>query len=402
MTTTTPTAEDKVQEYRDKINLNLRKFVAPEFIFGVGARELAGRYAQHFEARKVMVVSDPGVIAAGWTADVIDSLQTAGIPYVTFSSVTPNPRAEEVMIGAELYRQEGCNALVAVGGGSVLDCAKGIGIVSSNHQHILTFEGVDQVGAPMPPLICIPTTGGTSADVSQFAIINNTQARVKIAIISKAVVPDIALIDPVVLSTMAPLLTAYTGMDALVHAIEAFVSVGSSPMTDVHALEAIRLVTRNLPDSVRNPQDIDLRGQIMLGSLEAGLAFSNASLGGVHAMAHSLGGFKDLPHGECNAMLLRHVMDFNFENSPERYVRIGEAMGVDLRGMTLKQKKAALLNEIVRLEEAVGIRETLAQKGVNRTDVKPLAENAIKDPCIATNPRKPNTRDIEVLYEEAL
>ena len=306
------------------------------------------------------------------------------------------------MNGAEIYQNEGCNAIVAVGGGSVLDCAKGIGIVSSNHQHILTFEGVDQVGAPMPPLICIPTTGGTSADVSQFAIINNTQARVKIAIISKAVVPDIALIDPIVLTTMDPLLTAYTGMDALVHAIEAFVSIGSSPMTDIHALEAIRLVTRHLPESVKHPQNVDLRGQIMLGSLEAGLAFSNASLGGVHAMAHSLGGYSDLPHGECNAMLLRHVMDFNFETSPERYLRIGEAMGLDLRGMALKQKKASILNEIVRLEQAVGISETLSAKGVALTDIAPLAANAIKDPCIATNPHKPNKRDIEVIYEEAL
>ena len=402
MTTTVRNAEDNAQEHREKINLNLRKFVAPEFIFGLGARELAGRYAQRFEARKIMIVTDPGVIAAGWTADVIESLQATGIPHVIFSNVTPNPRDHEVMLGAELYQQEGCNALIAVGGGSALDCAKGIGIVSSNHQHILTFEGVDQVGAPMPPLICIPTTGGTSADVSQFAIINNTQARVKIAIISKSVVPDIALIDPVTLTTMDPLLTAYTGVDALVHAIEAFVSVGNSPMTDIHALEAIRLITRNLPDSVRNLQDIELRGQIMLGSLEAGLAFSNASLGGVHAMAHSLGGLKDLPHGECNALLLPHVMAFNFENSPERYLRIGEAMGLDWRGMTLKQKKVVLLNEITRLEEAVGIRGALTQRGVSRADVKPLAANAIKDPCIATNPRKPNVRDIEVVYEEAL
>ena len=396
------TTDERIENYRDRINLNLRKFVAPEFIFGVGARELAGRYAHHFEARKILVVTDPGVLLAGWVADVTKSLDEAGIPHVMFSNLTPNPKAEEVMNGAEIYQNEGCNAIVAVGGGSVLDCAKGIGIVSSNHQHILTFEGVDQVGAPMPPWICIPTTGGTSADVSQFAIINNTQARVKIAIISKAVVPDIALIDPVVLTTMDPLLTAYTGLDALVHAIEAFVSIGSSPMTDIHALEAIRLVTRHLPESVKHPQNVDLRGQIMLGSLEAGLAFSNASLGGVHAMAHSLGGYSDLPHGECNAMLLRHVMDFNFETSPERYLRIGEAMGLDLRGMALKQKKASILNEIVRLEQAVGISETLSAKGVALTDIAPLAANAIKDPCIATNPRKPNKRDIEVIYEEAL
>jgi alcohol dehydrogenase class IV len=386
----------------EKINLELRKFVAPEFIFGLGARELVGKYAAHFEARKVLIVTDPGVIAAGWTDDVSDSLEQVGIPYTLYSEVTPNPKAEEVMAGAEVYKQEGCNAIVCVGGGSVIDCAKGIGIVCSNSRHILTFEGVDMVGAPMPPLICVPTTGGTSADVSQFAIITNVQEKVKIAIISKAVVPDVALIDPVVLITMNAYLTACTGMDALVHAIEAFVSNGSSPFTDIHALEAIRLVGANLVGSVANLQNIDLRGKIMLGSLEAGLAFSNASLGIIHAMAHSLGGYRDLPHGECNAMLLSHVMDFNFNAAPEKFLRIGEALGLDMRGMTLKIKKSAILSEIDRLAKAVGIVDTLGTKGVSRDDVAPLAANAIKDPCIATNPRKPSKRDIEVLYEEAI
>ncbi len=389
-------------DVESKINLELRKFVAPEFIFGVGARELAGRYAGHFEARKVLIVTDPGVIATGWIKDVADSIKEAGLPYTVYSNVTPNPKADEVMAGAAVYQKEGCNVIAAVGGGSVLDCAKGIGIVSTNRKHILEFEGVDQVGTPMPPLICIPTTGGTSADVSQFAIINNVQQKVKIAIISKAVVPDVALIDPVVLITMNAHLTACTGMDALVHAIEAFVSNGSSPFSDIHALEAIRLVSRNLVGSVANLRDIDLRGKIMLGSLEAGLAFSNASLGGIHAMAHSLGGHLDLPHGECNAMLLRHVMDFNFNVAPEKYLQIGEAMGLDLRGMTLKHKKSAILSEIDRLAKAVGIVDTLGIKGVSRDDVAPMASNAIKDPCIATNPRKPNKRDIEVIYEEAI
>ncbi|MCP4345610.1 MAG: iron-containing alcohol dehydrogenase [Desulfobacterales bacterium] len=389
-------------DVESKINLELRKFVAPEFIFGAGARELAGRYAGHFEARKVLIVTDPGVIAAGWTKEVADSIEEAGLPCTVYSNVTPNPKADEVMAGATVYQKEGCNVIAAVGGGSVLDCAKGIGIVSTNGKHILEFEGVDQVGAPMPPLICVPTTGGTSADVSQFAIINNTQQKVKIAIISKAVVPDVALIDPVVLLSMDAHLTACTGMDALVHAIEAFVSNGSSPFSDIHALEAIRLVSRNLVGSVANLRDIDLRGKIMLGSLEAGLAFSNASLGGIHAMAHSLGGHLDLPHGECNAMLLRHVMDFNFNVAPEKYLQIGGAMGLDLRGMTLKHKKSAILSEIDRLAKAVGIVDTLGIKGVGRDDVAPMASHAIKDPCIATNPRKPNKRDIEVIYEEAI
>ncbi|HEY7744824.1 MAG TPA: alcohol dehydrogenase-like regulatory protein ErcA [Desulfuromonadales bacterium] len=382
--------------------LELRKFVAPEYIFGVGARSLAGRYARNLGARKVLVVSDPGVVAAGWTGDVTDSLEAEGLPFVLFTDVSPNPRAEQVMAGAELYRTEKCNAIVAVGGGSPMDCAKGIGIVSSNHKHILLFKGVDQVQHPMPPLICIPTTGGTSADVSQFAIITDPLEKLKIAIISKSVVPDLALIDPLTLTTMDPFLTACTGLDALTHGIEAYVSNASSPMTDLHALEAIRLVSTYLVDSIKNPQDVELRTKIMEGSLLAGLAFSNAILGAAHAMAHSLGGEKDAPHGECNAILLDHVIEFNFPASPERFERIAEAMGIDLRGMGAREKKNALLEKVREIKRAAGLDLVLNRLGVHRSDLPPLSEKALRDPCMMTNPRRPKRRDIEVIYEESL
>lgn len=381
--------------------IELRKFVTPELVFGSGARHLAGRYAKNLGARKVLLVSDPGVIAAGWINDVASSLESAGIPYTSFSQVSPNPRAEEVMMGAELYLSENCNVIVAVGGGSPMDCAKGIGIVSTNRKNIWTFEGVDRVSIPIPPLICIPTTGGTSADVSQLAIIRDVQEKVKFVIGSKAVVPDVALIDPDTLTTMTPYLTACTGLDALTHAIEAFVSNAHSPLTDLHALEAIRLISSNLFPALEDPSDSTLRGQIMLGSLEAGLAFSNAILGAVHSMSHSLGGFLDLPHGECNAILLHHVIAYNYQAAAERYQRIGEAMGLDLRGMNSRQIKNAIISEIIRLQKAVGIDRTLGQLGVAHGDIPVLAGKAMKDPCLATNPRRPIKRDIEVVYEEA-
>lgn len=383
-------------------DLELRKFVAPEFIFGLGALRLAGRYAKNFGASRILIVTDPGVMAAGWTDEVIDSLDLEGLPYVIYSGVSPNPRAEEVMTGAEGYRSAGCNLILAVGGGSPMDCAKGIGIVSTNKKHILEFEGVDRVSIPMPPLICIPTTGGTSADVSQFAIISNIHERIKIAIISKAVVPDVALIDPATLTTMDLYLAACTGIDALVHAIEAYVSTAHSPITDLHALAAIRLVSSSLLPSLAAPEDLQLRSQVMLGSLEAGLAFSNASLGAVHAMAHSLGGLLDLPHGECNAILLEHVMSFNFPEASERFSQIGEALGLDLKNQTLSEIKAAILAEVMRLRKAVGIEQSLGQKGVHRTDVPELSQKAMNDPCIVTNPRRPVRRDLEVIFEEAL
>lgn len=382
--------------------LELRKFVAPEYVFGVGARRLAGRYAKKLGARKVLVVSDPGVVAVGWTKDVTDSLDEEGIPYALFTDVSPNPRAAQVMAGAEFYSTERCNAIVAVGGGSPMDCAKGIGIVSSNKKDILLFKGVDQVKSPMPPLICVPTTGGTSADVSQFAIITNPAEKVKFAIISKSVVPDLSLVDPVTLTTMDSYLTACTGLDAMTHGIEAYVSNASSPMTDLNALEAIRLVSKYLLDSIKNPQDIELRAKIMEGSLLAGLAFSNAILGASHAMAHSLGGEVDLAHGECNAILLDHVIEFNFPSCPERFDRIAEAMGLDLRGMASKEKKEALLGQVREVKRMAGIDRVLTNLGVRLGDLPPLTDKALKDPCMVTNPRRPNRRDIEVIYEESL
>ncbi|HML05325.1 MAG TPA: iron-containing alcohol dehydrogenase, partial [Methanobacterium sp.] len=279
-------------------NMELRKFVAPEFVFGLDARMLVGRYARNFGAQKILIVTDPGIIAAGWLDDILIVLDEEKLPYELYSDVTSNPREKEVMKGADIYQNEGCNTIVSIGGGSPMDCAKGIGIVSSNNEDILEFEGVDKVSNPIPPLICIPTSGA-SADVSQFAIIEDQKRKVKIAIISKAVVPDVALIDPVTTTTMDAYLTACAGLDALTHAMEAYVSNASSPITDLHALDAVKLISSNLIKSVQNPENLAYRGNMMLGSLEAGLAFSNASLGAVHAMAHSVGGFLDLHHGEC-------------------------------------------------------------------------------------------------------
>ena len=380
----------------------LRKFVAPEYIFGVGARKLAGRYAKSLGGRKVLVVSDPGVVAAGWLKDVCESIEAEGLTYSLFTGVSSNPKVQEVMAGAVVYREMKCDVLVAVGGGSPIDCAKGIGIVTSNQQSILDFEGVDKVRLPMPPLICVPTTGGTSADVSQFAIISNPLEKVKFAIISKSVVPDLSLIDPFTLTTMDPFLTACTGLDALTHGIEAYVSNASSPMTDLHALEAIRLITANLIASIKNPQDVELRTRIMHGSLQAGLAFSNAILGAAHAMAHSLGGERDAPHGECNAILLDHVIEFNLSASPERFEKIAEAMGLDLRGMDFSARKKALLGKVREIKQAAGLNMGLKEMGINRNDLPTLSKKALKDPCLVTNPRRANQRDLEVIYEESL
>ncbi|MDX1722365.1 MAG: alcohol dehydrogenase-like regulatory protein ErcA [Pseudomonas sp.] len=379
-----------------------RKFVSPEIVFGAGCRHSVGNYASNFGARKVLLVSDPGVQAAGWVADVQVSLLRQGIEHCLYTQVSPNPRSEEVMLGAELYLSQGCNVIVAVGGGSPMDCAKGIGIAVAHGRNIIEFEGVDTLRVPSPPLILIPTTAGTSADVSQFVIISNQDERMKFSIVSKGAVPDVSLIDPETTLSMDPFLSACTGIDALVHAIEAFVSTGSGPLTDSHALEAMRLINGNLVAMIANPNEIALREKIMLGSMQAGLAFSNAILGAVHAMAHSLGGFLDLPHGLCNAVLIEHVVAFNYKAAPERFKMVAETLGIDTRGLTHPQIRLRLVEHLVQFKQAVGFHETLSLHGVGSSDIPFLSRNAMQDPCILTNPRDSTQRDVEVVYAEAL
>lgn len=386
----------------NRIQLELRKFVAPEYIFGVDARLTVANYCKQLGGKKVLLVTDSGLSKTPWVSEITSVLHNADIEHVLFSSVTPNPRDFEVMQGAAAFNDNNCNLIVALGGGSVLDCAKGIGIVSTNNSHIRLFEGVDKIKRPMPPLICIPTTAGTAADVSQFAIINNYDERYKMAIISKTVVPDVALIDPVVLTTMDKSLTAFTGMDALTHAFEAFVSNASSPFTDLYALESIRLISNNLLQTVEKPEDLNARGNMMLASLYAGLAFSNASLGCVHSMAHSLGGFLDLPHGECNAILLPHVVDYNYTIASDRYTKIASALNLNISGLTTAQVKTGIINYLFELKKSLGIYSTLNEKNVNVSDVPVLSAKAIKDPCNATNPRPPVKGDLETIYKEAL
>lgn len=381
--------------------LELRKFVVPEIVFGRGALSLVGRYAQNFGAVRALLVTDPGLIAAGWTDEAEQSLIRAGVAHVCFDGVTPNPKDDEVMRGAEIYRHEECDLIVAVGGGSPIDCAKGIGIVAANDRHILEFEGVDEVPLPGPPLICVPTTAGSSADVSQFAIVADPSRRVKIAIISKMIVPDVALIDPITTTTMDSELTAATGMDALTHAFEAFVSTASSPLTDLHALAAARLVVGNLPQAIRHPQAMEYRDNMMMAALMAGLAFSNASLGAIHAMAHALGGLMDLPHGECNAILLRHVVDFNFPLATTKYVQLGEALGLDLAGVRQEDAKSRMLARLAALAEEVALTRNLCDIGVSQEQLHELAVKAAADPCLATNPKPATMEDLEKIYATA-
>ncbi|MGI6465428.1 MAG: alcohol dehydrogenase-like regulatory protein ErcA [Methanobacterium sp.] len=382
--------------------VELRKFVAPEFIFGSGASLMVGRYAKNFGARKVLVVTDPGVLDVGLVDPVLDALKGEGINCEIYSNVKSNPTAHQVMEGAEFYLNNNCNFIVAVGGGSPMDCAKAIGIVSSNRREVHEFEGVDKVAIPSAPLICIPTTAGSAADVSQFAIITDSERKLKMAIVSKTMVPDVALIDPENTRTKDKSLTIDTGFDVLSHAIEAYVSNASSPITDLHAMEATRLAVNNLIPASNDLENIELRSKMMLSSLNAGLAFSNASLGLVHAMAHSLGGFLDLSHGECNALLLDHVVEFNFEAASEKYKEIAQAFGLDVDGLKDEDVKMALITGIRDLKDEANVNYSLKQVGVKREDIPELARKAMNDACIITNPKRPSQSDVEEIFKNAL
>lgn len=370
-------------------------------MFGPGARRLVPRFVRNFETRRVLVVSDAGVMAAGWTGEVLDDLSAAGIETVLFTDVTANPRADQIMAGAEVYRAEECEALVSVGGGSVIDCAKGIGIVAANHRHVLEFEGVDQVDVAMPPLICVPTTT-TAADVSQFAIISNVATGDKLAIISKAVMADVSLLDPGVFTTLPPDTTGLGAMDSLSQAIEAYVSNAHSQFTDLLALDAIRLVYASLPLVMAEPTNVEARSDLMFGTLQGGIAFSNASLGLIHATAHAVGGVTDAGHGACVAAMMRAVIEFNFPDVPERYAEVAHAMGVPVTGRLDEDVLPALLAALDRSRRTAHAAVTLGDLGVRRDSIPDLVRRTLRDPTLLTNPRPADAAEIEGLYERSL
>ncbi|MFP4391728.1 MAG: iron-containing alcohol dehydrogenase [Desulfohalobiaceae bacterium] len=378
----------------------LRKFAVPEIIFGPGALELAGRQCRNLGASNVLIVTGPKVREMGLSKRVENSLIREGMSYEVFDGLTQNPKDYEVAAGAKFCREQRCDLILAVGGGSPMDCAKGISVVVGNEQNVLEFEGVDEIPKPGVPLICVPTTAGSSADISQFAIVNDSTRKVKISIVSKMVIPELTLVDPETTRTMPPQLTAHTGMDALSHAFEAYVSTLSSPLTDMAAKETVRLVARNLPESCEQPENMELRHNMMLASLMSGLAFSNASLGLVHALAHSLGGRLGLPHGQCNALLLEGVVRFNSSVAAGRYAELGRIMGLSEEGVPSEEELQSLLQGLALLRHRLGISKRLRELGVRQEDIPTLAQNALQDACMATNPRQASLGEVEnVLWE---
>ncbi len=387
----------------DGAHLRLAKFHAPEIVFGPGSLPEAAHAAARLGARRPFVVTDPGLMAARWPAELIGQLRSAGLFPQLWHDVTPNPKDYEIEAGFQRYAADGCDVVIGIGGGSVIDAAKGVALLAANGGRILDYEGVDKVVNPIPPLVMIPSTSGTGADVSQFCIVTDTARLTKITIIGRALVPDVSVIDPRLLITMPDELNAATGLDALTHGIEAFVSLAHNPLTDNHALQAVSLVVGNLARTMYHPNDGAARALMAQAALEAGLAFTNAILGACHAMSHQVGGLLDLPHGVVNGVLLPHVIRFNGIAEPARFRSIAQAMGLSVQaGMPDGEAGEMVAVEVRRLADDVGVPKGLSELGVSEADVPRLSEFTMADACLSTNPRTASVRDIEALFRAAL
>ncbi|MCL6450246.1 MAG: iron-containing alcohol dehydrogenase [Acetobacteraceae bacterium] len=384
------------------ISRNISKFVTPEIIFGTGALSQVGESAARLGAYKVFLVSDPGVVKAGWVDKALPYLERQGLSYHVWTGVSPNPKDHEVEEGVNEYLSSGCDAVVAIGGGSAIDAGKAVAILATNGGSIQDYEGIDRVTRPLPPMVVVPSTAGSGSEVSQFSIIVDTRRKVKMTIISKSLVPDIAITDPLLLATVDQRLTANTGLDALTHAIEAYVSVAATWLTDVHALSAMRLVASYLPASVASQTNEQAKVAMAMASLEAGLAFSNAILGAVHAMTHQLGGLLDMPHGEANAILLPYVMEFNRIAAMDKYIEIARALGAPVEGLSRREASLQAVEAVRRLAADIGVSEHLSRLGLKEEFIPQLSQNAVKDACLITNPRDATAEDIEAIFRKAL
>jgi alcohol dehydrogenase class IV len=380
----------------------LVKFHAPEIVFGVGSLGEAGFAAGRLGARRPFVVTDPGIVEAGWVDELLARLVDVGLQAVVWTEVTPNPKDREIRAAYATYADEACDVIIAIGGGSCIDAAKGVAILSGNGGDILDYAGVDRVGLPIPPLLMIPSTSGTGADVSQFCIVTDTDRSVKITIMGRALVPDISITDPRLLTTMPDALNAATGLDALTHGIEAFVSLAHNPLADTHALNAVSLVFGHLRTTITDPLETTARSKMAQASLQAGLAFTNAILGATHAMSHQVGGLLDAPHGVVNGVLLPHVIRYNARSSPERFVDLARSAGVAVDGVPGDEAAELLAQHVRRLADDVGVPQGLRELGVSEADIPRLATTTMDDACLTTNPREASEGDIETLFRAAL
>ncbi|XZG69709.1 L-threonine dehydrogenase [Chitinibacteraceae bacterium HSL-7] len=371
-------------------------------LMGAGCLTDAAKTIQSYGFKKALIVTDHPLVEIGIVATVTELLGQYGVVAVVFDGTQPNPTVANVEAGLALLNEHQCDCVISLGGGSPHDCAKGIALVAVNGGNIKDYEGLDRSARPQLPLIAINTTAGTASEMTRFCIITDEDRHVKMAIVDKHTTPILSVNDPELMLKKPAGLTAATGMDALTHAIEAYVSTMATPITDACALKAIELISRWLRKAVADGNDIEAREQMAYAQFLAGMAFNNASLGYVHAMAHQLGGFYDLPHGVCNAILLPHVQAYNKRVAAERLGHVASALGERVEGLSKNTAADVAIAAIRRLSRDIGIPSGVGELGAREEDIPVLATNALKDACGLTNPVQPSFDDVCAIFRAAM
>ncbi len=369
--------------------------------FGRGAANALPDEVKRRDYRKALIVTDKTLVACGLAAKLTDKLDSAGLEYQIFSDVVPNPTIKVVQQGLAAFRQSGADYLIALGGGSPQDTCKAIGIIIANpeYEDVRSLEGVAPTRNPSVPIFAIPTTAGTAAEVTINYVITDEENRRKFVCVDPHDIPLAAFIDADMMDGMPAALKAATGVDALTHAIEGYITRGAWELTDTLHLKAIEIIGRSLRQSVAG--ESAAVEDMALGQYIAGMGFSNVGLGLVHGMAHPLGAFYDTPHGVANAILLPHVMRYNADYTGEKYRAIAQAMGVDVQGMSIAQAREAAIGAVEALNRDVGIPASLRDVGAREEDVPELAQAALADVCTGGNPREATLDDIVALYHGA-
>jgi len=366
---------------------------------GAGLSERTGEFLVEYGIRKALVVTDAGIIRAGLLKPVADSLDGSGIRYEVYDKVEPNPSAETIMEGLELLKASGCDAVVAVGGGSSIDAGKGIAIMARNRGNILDYEGVGRIPNPGLPCIAIPTTAGTGSEVTASTIVTNRSISFKAAVISPHLFPRLAILDPLLTLNLPQALTAATGMDALTHAIESYISKAANPASQALALSAMRMIAGNIDRAYFAGTDLHSRERMLVASMMAGAAFAQSRLGNVHAISHTLGGIFDIPHGIANAVLLPYVMKFNLPACPERMAEIAEALGCGTAGLAPAEAAHLAVRAVREMNRRLGIPDTIREMGVDLARLDKMVEDSMRSGNVLVNPRLTAAHDIRRIIE---
>lgn len=371
--------------------------------FGAGCRSVIAVEAARRGFKKAFFVTDKDLIKFGVAAEIIKVFDDNHIPYELYSDVKANPTIANVQNGVAAYKASGADFIVALGGGSSIDTAKGIGIVVNNPDFadVKSLEGVADTKHKAVPTFALPTTAGTAAEVTINYVIIDEDARKKMVCVDPNDIPAVAIVDPELMYSMPKGLTAATGMDALTHAIESYITPGAWAMSDMFELKAIEMIARHLPAAVANGHDLEARNGMAVAQYIAGMGFSNVGLGAVHGMAHPLGAFYNIPHGVANALLLPYVMEYNMPSSIQKYKKIAQAMGCDIQGMNDETAAIAAVESVKQLSLKIGIPQKLSEIGVKEEDLEQLAQSAYADVCTPGNPRDVTVEDLLALYRKA-